>query len=336
MILLRPRARLLVALLLLSPAGVSAQEIARVRTEENFRRAPNGEILARLGSGTALAVVGRRGDWLEVDLEGWVWLRSLQESNQAGYDLVVGQQGGENLRDGPNGEVLGRVMQGMLLEELERQPAWIRVRRRGFIWRASVVETAAAPPAVSEPAATRPATGPAPGVARSVAVVPGGGAILDSPDGDTLARAAEGVQMQVVQREGNWARVRLEGWAWLPPTDVVADDGAAAITPADLAEAPGEHRGRIVAWNLQFISLERAERVRTDFFEGEPFLLARFGDAEGPFVYVAVPPERLSEVEGLTPLEHVSVTGRVRTGASSLTGTPIIDLLALERAPGSG
>jgi hypothetical protein len=38
-------------------------------------------------------------------------------------------------------------------------------------------------------------------------------------------------------------------------------------------------------------------------------------------------------VEGLVPLERIRVTARVRTGASALTGTPIIDLLSLERSP---
>jgi len=87
----------------------------------------------------------------------------------------------------------------------------------------------------------------------------------------------------------------------------------------------------VVSWELQFISLERAERVRTDFFEGEPFLLTRFGGGEGPFVYVALTAERAQELRGLVPLERLRVTGRVRTGASSLTGTPILDLVALER-----
>ena len=71
--------------------------------------------------------------------------------------------------------------------------------------------------------------------------------------------------------------------------------------------------------------------VRTDFYEGEPFILGRVGGSEGPFVYVAVPPDRLAAVEGLTPLEMISVTGRVRRANSELTGTPILDLLALER-----
>ena len=87
----------------------------------------------------------------------------------------------------------------------------------------------------------------------------------------------------------------------------------------------------MVSWEVQFISLERAESVRTDFFEGEPFLLARFGGAEGVFVYIAVAPDRVQEVQGLVPLERIAVTARVRTGSSSLTATPIVDLIDLER-----
>jgi hypothetical protein len=90
-----------------------------------------------------------------------------------------------------------------------------------------------------------------------------------------------------------------------------------------------------VSWELQFISLERAERIRTDFFEGEPFLLTRPVEGEGPFVYVAVPTRRLGELEGLVPLERITVTGRIRVGASALTGSPILDLVDLQRATGT-
>jgi hypothetical protein len=62
-------------------------------------------------------------------------------------------------------------------------------------------------------------------------------------------------------------------------------------------------------------------------------MLTRYGGPDGPFVYVAVPAERLVAVQGLVPLERITITGRVRTGGSALTGTPIIDLLSFERAP---
>ncbi|MSR22729.1 MAG: hypothetical protein EXR92_04175 [Gemmatimonadetes bacterium] len=90
-------------------------------------------------------------------------------------------------------------------------------------------------------------------------------------------------------------------------------------------------RGRLVEVELQFISLERAEQVRTDFYEGEPFLLARSLDEERSFVYVAVPPERLDGMGILTPLERIRVLGRVRSASAAFTGSPILDLVELER-----
>jgi len=128
----------------------------------------------------------------------------------------------------------------------------------------------------------------------------------------------------------------VEGWIWQPDTPT-SDDGSGepgVLSPADVAVEPEAFAGRVISWRLQFISQERAEAVRTDFFEGEAFLLCRFGGEGGQFVYVAVPPDRLAEVEGFVPLEYMTVTARVRTGASVLTGTPIVDLLSFERERG--
>ena len=104
------------------------------------------------------------------------------------------------------------------------------------------------------------------------------------------------------------------------------------LSPTQVVNAPERYRGRVVSWELQFISLERAERIRTDFFEGEPFLLTRPAQGEGPFVYVAVPAERLFELEGLVALERITITGRIRVGSSTLTGSPILDLIELRRS----
>ena len=314
------------------PSLIQAQGLDRVRAEENFRRDPNGELLAQLHAGTPLTVLSSADGWVEVTVDGWVWARSLQVDDREGLDLVVSEAEGENLRDAPSGNILGRLERGTLLEEIEREPGWIHVRRHGWIWEASVIltesEEGAAqipPPEEQDPAARRPGgftpTGPS------------GAIILGAPDGDTLAVAVAGSELEMMAREGNWVRVRVEGWTWMPETDSAATESEGdVLTPDALVENPSAHRGRVVAWNLQFISLEEAERVRTDFFEGEPFLLCRFGGNDGLFVYVAVPPERVEEVEGLVPLELITVTGRVRTGASALTGTPIVDLLSLVRA----
>src|SRR5690606_27883347 len=111
------------------------------------------------------------------------------------------------------------------------------------------------------PAASTPAPGVgAPGGFRRAGAQ--GAAILVGPEGDTLARTRANAELQVLAREGGWARVRIEGWTWLPD-DSGADEGPLAATPAELAADPDRFRGRVVSWEVQFLSLERAERIRT-------------------------------------------------------------------------
>ena len=330
--------------LAVSTPGLGAQSAtATVRVQENFRAAPNGPVVGVLDPGARLRVLGRRDRWLEVEAEGWVWMRSLQVTDREGMDLVVSEEGGENLRAEPSGRVVGRLDGGTLLTERERIPGWVRVRRRGWLWAPSA--DVAEPAGPARPASA-PASGPAPAEAPPAAAsgtatgrvhraAASGAAILASPDGDTLAVAHGGAELPVLAREGSWARVRVDGWVWMPAPQ--ADEAAPAAapaadaTPAQVAEGGDAFAGRLVSWELQFVSRERAEKVRTDFYEGEPFLLTRH--PEGPFVYVAVPPDRLSEVEGLIPLERITVVGRVRVASSDLTGSPILDLVELRRAP---
>ena len=321
---------------------VAEAQTATTRVEENFRMEPNGVVLGSISPGTPLGVVQERGGWVEAELEGWMWIRSLQVSGVADFDLVISQDGGENLRATPSGSVLARLEEGTLLGEVERMPGWIRVRRRGWIWSRSVEVTEAVAPEQADPATEADPGGGTPGAGAAVVGVlaagPEGAAVLAAPDGDTLARAVPDADLELLGREGSWARVRIEGWVWSPATGgpVTAVDARVDAGPSEVVESPDRYRGRVVTWDLQFISLERAESIRTDFFEGEPFLLTRFGDGNGPFVYVALPPDRVAELQGLAPLERIAVTGRVRTGASALTGTPIVDMLSWERARGSG
>jgi hypothetical protein len=324
------------SLLLLAMLPCSARgQIATVRVEENFRMEPNGMVLARLAPGTILQVQGSRGGWLEVVLEGWVWIRSLQVTDRGGFDLVVSAEEGENLRAEPRGVILAELDAGTLLEEVERIPGWIRARRSGWIWTESVA-VEAGDPAPDPPTPRETVRSPRPEPAL-VTAPSAGLPVLTAPGGDTLGWADGGADVQVTAREGGWARIRLEGWAWLPPGTTggagsEAPEAPTDLTPEDVRGAPESFVGRVVTWELQYVSLERAERIRTDFFEGEPFLLTRLPGGEGSFVYVAVPPDRMELVDGLTPLERVWVTGRIRSGSSALTGSPILDLLELERS----
>ncbi len=367
----RPRRLILLGALLVGglflPAP-GAGQWAQVAVEENLRAEPNGTIIGQLVPGSRLRVVGSEGNWSRVTVEGSVWLTSLQARGFGAFDLVVTESEGENLRDEPRGRILGRLWEGTLLEEVSREPGWARVRRTAWIWtpsleleagareeattRAPAAETQEPPPEQPRPPAPGPPSPPSTTAPRPATEADGPPAgeewmragpsrpgLLTAPAGDTLARAWSGADLQVLGREGNWARVRMEGWIWLPG-NVGAEpgDGGQAESDVVLREAdpsqisgdPERYQGRVVELELQFISVERAERIRTDFQEGEPFLLTRSVDAGRGFVYVAIPADLLPEVQRLTPLARIRVTGRVRTGAAALTGSPILDLMEFQ------
>ncbi len=313
--------------LLVFVRGLCAQA-GTVTDEENFRALPNGTLLGQLYPGADLAVLDTSGDWLQFELGGWVWTPSLQVVGRGDFDLVVSAVEGENVRTIPSGDIIGHLEEGTLLQEVERVPGWVRVRRTAWIWSPSV--------ALEEPSSGESAGAVDVALAEEWTIRgETDAAILSTPDGDTLAAAAPGANLRILAREGNWARVRMDGWLWLPEGTAVEGETTILtdVSIQDVSASPLEYRGRVLQWDVQFISLERAEKIRTDFYEGEPFLLTKTGRGEGVFVYVAIPPERIQEAEGLSPLERIRVVGRVRTGAATLTGSPILELLALSTIP---
>ena len=342
----RPCAALVLATAL-SVLPAAAQTIRVTAASENLRAEPRGEVIAALPAGTTLENATREGGWYRATLRGWVWGESVTSAGRANR-VTVSAEAGENLRTAANGSVIARLNQGTVLTELERRDRWVRVERVAWIWAASVEASPVGQPAPAQTpsraqqpaarppqqAATQPAQRPAPrGNARQATAGSGGAALLQSPDGDTLARVRPMTPMEIVATEGNWARVRLEGWVWQPGLASASDTGSVLrdVSAAVLAANPENFRGRTVEWRLQFISLERAERIRTDFYEGEPFILARGPGDENAFVYVAVPPERVAMVERLGPLERIVVLGRIRTGRSRVMGAPVLDLVELRR-----
>ena len=358
-------ATLLLALAgLLVPVPAAGQGATVSVEEENLRKSPGGKRLATVNGGTELQVVGSQGRWRQVVLEGWIWTPSVTSSSRAGWDLVVNRDGGENLREAPsaNARIAARLLEGFLLNEVEERGDWTRVRRTAWMWRPSLsVESAdgggaadggaggaggdaegtngeadadadAGNGAADGSGADTAAAGAGPGRR----VVEGGPVRMRfSPTGDTVATLLPGADLVVEGEEGEWTRVTVQGW--VRTSELVPVDSAAAsrrLTPADLRESPDRHRGRRVRWSLQFVSLERAGPERTDFYEGEPFVLARPapGDREeagSGFVYLAVPQELVSRVRELRPLQTFDVLARVRTGRSALMGAPVLDLLEL-------
>lgn len=209
--------RRLALVLALAPAALGAQSVVVAVEEENFRATPDGTVLAVLVEGTTLVPGEADGRWRETTLEAWIWAPSVEAESRVGYDLTVSAEGGENLRATPNGRRLGRAREGMLLDSLESRGDWIRIQRTGWIWAPSVrfaADPTPAPP--SEPEA-RPST-------REFSRAGEAAVVRSAPGGDTLAPLRSGAEVEVLARDGEWVRVRLEGWT--AAASLGADAGA--------------------------------------------------------------------------------------------------------------
>lgn len=93
--------------------------------------------------------------------------------------------------------------------------------------------------------------------------------LLAAPGGDTLARLSTDVPLEILSRDGDWALVRLEGWVSLPglASDVPSSPAeeqqqSRGLSVEELSSNPDEYEGQVVELVLEFISLERAERIR--------------------------------------------------------------------------
>lgn len=153
------------------------------------------------------------------------------------------------------------------------------------------------------------------------------------PDGKAVARLQQGTAVEVLARERGWVRVRTEGW--LRATDVAAAESEllGIRSAADLRADPVGTRGKLVRWDVEVISLQNADPLRSDLATDEPYLLVRGPGNENSLLYVAVPGYLMGAVRALPALARVSMVARVRTGRSEPVGIPVLDLESLSRRP---
>jgi hypothetical protein len=325
--LLRPRLIALAAVAALTHGSLQAQATPtplRVSEErENFRAAAGGTRLAVVTSAARLVPGESRGNWRQVTLSGWLPAASAQPTQRDGYSLIV-SRGGADLSAAADGPAVARLDGGMLLHERERRDAWVRVERTGWMWAASLAE-AGDSPVLGAPAASPEGATVAPVVA---AAAPARRTVHRSPGGDTVAVVVGGGPLEVLGREGEWARVRLEGWVRGTAQEAAGGPLRDVTLPA-LREDPERFRGREVVLQLQFVSLERASAMRSDFAEGEHYALTRSAAGGVGFVYLALTPEQVAAFRRLSPLQRMEVVGRVRTGRSAQMGHPVLELISL-------
>lgn len=332
-------------------APLSAQTATIERDGEPFFAEPRGTRLGRYAAGVALTPGTARNGFTQTTLDGWIIRSSTEATTRDGRDLATTRE--ENLRNAPNGRLVARLVDGALLDEVERRGAWVRVRRT--VWVASgglrgpVVRAAPAPataPRRDSAAAVRPPAPPVQrrdtaAVARASAAVPAVQGPPDpmravvrrrmnlfrAPDSTAIGTLEAGVPVRITGRAGEWVRVEAQAWVReneIRPSDIAILTGVSA---AELRGAPEEFRGRLLRWTVQFLSLQTADELRPDFLPGQRYMLARGPAPEYAFVYIVVPAAKLAEVERLAPLASVPVIARVLNGRSTYLSNPILELV---------
>ncbi len=319
-----------------------AQAPVRLAQETPFLKEPRGARLITLVPGVRLTPRRVANDHAEVTVQGWLWTASTQADKRDGFDLSVSAEAGENLRAAPDGPVLGRAVQGTLFNRIAVKGGWTQVRRTGWVPRAVLTppaRTAAAPaPAVAHPPETRPAresaaasappAGPAPDTVRAPlrGLLPAGTVLRLAPEGAALTTLAAPSEATVLERDRDWVKVSVP--AWVRAGEI---SGALApipaITGAMLRENPDRYVGQTVDWRLQFLAHQQADELRPEMPLGHPYLLARGPLPETGFVYVLVSKEQVERLQGLKPLEELSVMVTIRAGRTRYLATPVVELM---------
>jgi hypothetical protein len=195
-------------------------------------------------------------------------------------------------------------------------------------------QVASAMRAGAHPPASAPARTPAAAAARATPASTNPPArrtpvtVQTSPNGRTVAVVEADAPVQVLARDGEWTRVRLEGWTRSPVAGASAGETAGVTLKAIQAD-PDVFKGREVDWTVRFVSLQVADALRTDFTPGESFILARDPNGETGFVYIALTPDQVPLARRMAPFSAIRIAARVRTGRSPLVGHPIVELIRL-------
>jgi hypothetical protein len=276
-------------------------------------------------------------------VEGWIFSQSTAPTRRDGYDLVVTRGEGENIRQGPNGEVIGRARSGALLRKLETRGGWIHVSRDGWIPREAiapiesgaitpeasdtpVVQGTAAPPVSSQPPPPAPPGNPPTDPDRVEAARET--AVFAAPEAAQFGTVQAGTPTRVLGRSGEWVRVQLEGW--VRAGDLQSASGAAVsrVTAAEVRSDPSRYLGRTVEWRLQLIAVQTADELRTEMPKGQNYLLTRGPLPEPGFVYVTVSDAQAAEFRTAAALQEMTLRVTIKAARSKYLTTPIVEYVS--------
>jgi hypothetical protein len=321
---------------LVTPALLAAQMTVTAPSE--VRAAPGGTVVATVPAGTEVRVSQRRRALSRITLEGFIH-RDLLGGRRDSFAVSVRAPSGARLRATPAARArsLALLHDGMGLTRVSRAGDWVRVRRA--VWIANSRLARAAEPPVREQAAGSVETRQEPTVIRAPDPPAGNtltptraASIRMAPEGDSIGGVRTGAMLVPLAREREWVRVRVEGWVRENELRSVDSTIQTRLSAADLRADPEGTRGVMVRWNVQVLSpIQRADPLRRELAENEPYLIARGPDTESALLYLAIPPSLLDAAGSITPLTGVVITARVRTGRSAPVGVPILDLVSIVR-----
>jgi hypothetical protein len=148
------------------------------------------------------------------------------------------------------------------------------------------------------------------------------------PGGERFAEFLAPADGRVVGRQGDWVRVRLEGWVRAADLADPRDADVPRITAEDLRQNPDRYVGQTVDWRLQFLAVLIADELRPELPPGAPFLLARGPLPEAGFVYVIINAAQAERFRKMAPLDEFEARATIRAPRTRYLPNPVIELLA--------
>jgi hypothetical protein len=346
------------ALLLGAVTLATAQTRLRAGNAAPFLKEPGGLRLGTLVAGASYPTGRSNAGHIETTVEGWIPAGSTNATNRDGFDLTVTAGGGEAVRGTPNGSIIARVQEGTLLSKIGSRGNWVRIRRVGWVARGALGAAGSAvaanpppppppppppaaaapspPPATASPPSPLPSTGAVATDARAGELVSGtttlrkGAELSGSPEGQRIAALEQIVDGLVVERQGDWVKVQVEGW--VRATDLAADlTTGPRITGAMVRQQPDRFVGQNVTWRIQYLAVQEADDLRPEMPRGTPYVLARGPLPESGFVYLMLSKEQATEFRTRAPLDEVTVEAVIRAGRTRYLPTPVLSLVTVAR-----
>jgi hypothetical protein len=327
--------------MLLLPVAVRAQDVGEISSDTRLRKEPEGIPLVSLPAGTEVETREAKGDWHEVVVEGWIFTSSTSPTQRDGFDLVVSAPDGENLRDSPNGQIVGRARNGALFRKLETSGTWTHVSRAGWVPRDVVNAPAAVDtPATASPSATAPnqsatsgATATSSPVSKAAmdsdrAAVSRETVLYATPQGGPYATLRIGAPTRILGRSGDWVRVQTEGWVREDDLEETSGGALTGITAAEVRSDPNRYVGKTVEWRLQLISVQKADELRTEIPRGQTYLLTRGPLPEPGFVYVILSESQAAEFRSLPALQELTLRVTIKAAKTKYLTTPVVELVS--------